>query len=192
MMLSEHTGALCHVEIKRTLTRSEFYTIFAYATWNLETIGFQETGNRNTRRNTDILEQRKETAKKINRARATLQWGNCSSCSSNFPNLYCLNHTYCYTICLGVLWSLITRKFYNSFFFPVFQVAIKFVSKESVREFKVVSFTLHKFGLLNGKRYLKLRWKKRGTGKPLNIFCYRTSSRGTWFVLTIIYLVQKN
>lgn len=78
------------------------------------------------------------------------------------------------------------------------QVAIKFVSKESVHEFKVVSFTLHKFGQLNGTRYHDNAYTGkfgRGTGKPLGIFYYRTvvpeALDFTLLVLTISYLIQK-
>lgn len=70
------------------------------------------------------------------------------------------------------------------------QVAIKFVSKESVHEFKVVSFTLHKFGQLNGTRYHDNGY----TGK-FGIFYYRTvvpeALDFTLLVLTISYLIQK-
>lgn len=73
------------------------------------------------------------------------------------------------------------------------QVAIKFVSKESVHEFKVVSFTLHKFGQLNDNGYTGKFG--RGTGKPLGIFYYRTvvpeALDFTHLVLTISYLIQK-
>ena len=42
------------------LTCRKFYTIFAHAFWNLETLVFRRRGNRSTRRKIDILEQRKE------------------------------------------------------------------------------------------------------------------------------------
>lgn len=78
------------------------------------------------------------------------------------------------------------------------QVAIKFVSKESVHEFKVVSFTLHKFGQLNGTRYHDNGYNGkfgRGTGKLLGIFYYRTvvpeALDFSHLVITISYLIQK-